>query len=188
VQLDVTKDWLSEDEIREALDALSSAEHLRLGVAAQRLCAGTGFTGGELLNEAVVRLLSGERSCKRALPMVVLLYGAMRSITWSSRSATKTDPLRLGATGTDALADLVQPGRMIDEVLVDQADYRQRLAALESLFTEDDEAFYVVMADADGTSAAQAREQLGLTEVAYATIRKRIRRAINKAYPRGWNE
>ena len=188
VKLDVSGDFLSENEVRDALEALSSADHLRLGVAAQRLCAGTGLTGADLLNEAVCRLLTGNRSCKRTLPIVVLLYGAMRSIAWSSRERAKADPVALGATGTDGLSDRPQPGRTIETLLVDQADYEQRLAALERLFADDEEAFLVVMADADGTPTSQVREQLGLTEAAFATVRKRIRRAINKAYPGGWNE
>ncbi len=188
VKLDVNGGFLSENEVRDALEALSSADHLRLGLAAQRLCAGTGLTGADLLNEAVCRLLAGDRSCKRTLPIVVLLYGAMRSIAWSSRAGARADPIALGATGTDALVDLLQPGRTVETLLVDQADYKQRLAALERLFADDEEAFLVVMADADGTPATQVREQLGLTEAGFATVRKRIRRAINRAYPGGWNE
>lgn len=179
-------DTLSRDEAHAAVAGLSDTDLARLLVAAQRLCAGTAYAAKELLNEAVCRVLVGDRTCRRDLPVVATLVGAMKSIAWSARVAAKTDPVALGSVGADELPGVACRERTAEEALVATANHGEQLEALEALFTDDEEAFFVVMADADGVPAEQVRRDLGMSEAAYATVRRRIRRKINKAYPKGW--
>ena len=186
---EASSEVLSVEELRTALEQLSATENLRLTKAARYFVLGTTMEPAELLNEAVSRALDGTRSCRLGLRIVPFLIGAMKSIAWAHRDAHNEAPrlVSLSATGTETTAlQVPAKGRNAEEWLVAREDYESQRAALEILFADDEPAFLVVTGDIDGMSAEEIRVELDLDLKAYASVRRRIRRKINQAFPRGW--
>jgi len=157
--------------------------------AAKYLVLGTAMEPAELLSEAISRALDGTRSCRRDLRLVPFLIGAMKSIAWADREAKREAPrlVSLSATGAETAAlQVPAKGRNAEEELVAREDYEEQRAALEKLFADDELAFLVITGDMDGMSAEEIRAALELDLRAYASVRRKIRRKINQAFPGGW--
>lgn len=179
----------SVEELRTALEQLSATENVRLMKAAGFFVLGTTMEPAELLGEAVARALDGTRSCHHNLGIVPFLIGAMKSIAWADRDAYKALPrvtsLSVASAETAAL-QVSTKKRNAEEELIAQEDYEEQRAALEKLFADDEPAFLVVTGDMDDMSADEIRAALAIDLKAYASIRRRIRRKINQAFPGGW--
>jgi DNA-directed RNA polymerase specialized sigma24 family protein len=76
---------LSRSEIVAAVRALGDGEKTSLAKIARLYAAKTPYEGSDLLQEAICRVLSGDRSWPREIPAVLLLGGAIRSIAWQWR-------------------------------------------------------------------------------------------------------
>jgi len=181
---------LSNDEVRAALGRLTKEDYIRLMKAARyHALRGTRLQPEELLSEAVCRALDGTRACRRDLPFVVFLVGAMKSIASAEWEAAKVEPQPLSTSaGAVDMAVLRVPAkdRAADEAIAARQEVERRHAALEDLFQNDAEASLVIAGEMEGMSAEELRQALGIDPKTYASIRRRIRRAINKAYPGGW--
>lgn len=189
ISLNTASENFTVDELRVLIDGFSEGDYVRLMRNAGYLVAGTGMDPEELLGEAIGRVLGEDRACPRSLPAVVFLIGVMKSVAWAVRDAARRMPAMesLTASGTsDVVLDLPAPGRSIEDVLIARQDYNARLAALEELFADDTDALLVIMGDADDMPAEEIRELGGFDVKSYATIRKRIRRKIEKEFPGGW--
>lgn len=186
--MDRSAESLSTDELRVAF-ALSPLQRAKLVKAASRLVGGTDYEPDDLVSEAVVRALDGTRTCPRDVPPTVFLWNAMKSIAsaaWESRS------LRPRATSIDGpgsekiAAKLRASERSAEEGLVASEDSAKRLEALMTLFKDDADALCVVMGDLDGLEADEIRALCSLDKLAFPTVRRRIRRTIDRGYPEGW--
>lgn len=176
---------LSAAEFQAALEELGSGDLGRLERAARHLSAGTEFGPDDLLQEAVCRTLEEERVCPRHVGITAFLYNAMKSIASALRKRG------IGYPPHDSLdfeegGGAVAPGRSAEELLVARADYSEGVRALQALFDDDPQALLVVMGDLDGVEAAELKELAGMDDKTFATVRRRIRRKIEKAFPGGW--
>jgi hypothetical protein len=72
-------------EILAAVKALGDGEKTSLAKIARLYATKTPYDGADLLQEAICRLLSGERAWPRGVPAVLLLGGVIRSIAWQWR-------------------------------------------------------------------------------------------------------
>ncbi len=100
-------DHFSVMELRETFESLGDAEYLKLNKAAGYLGWKCGLEGDELLGEAMMRALKGNRHCRRDLPPFVFLVGIMKSLARrSSRSGKRTR-----SPSTWATMLFRQPGR-----------------------------------------------------------------------------
>jgi DNA-directed RNA polymerase specialized sigma24 family protein len=88
---------LSRPEILEAIKALGDGEKTSLAKIARLYAARTPYDGADLLQEAICRVLSGERNWPRGVPAILLLGGVIRSIAWQWRQKD----LRHGSTQPD---------------------------------------------------------------------------------------
>src|SRR5690349_7760247 len=77
-------EWLSTPEISAAISSLSPSDKRKLRKAARFIARINGLDDAELLQEALVRAFEGRRRCRRGLPIVLFLFGAMRSIASSA--------------------------------------------------------------------------------------------------------
>lgn len=180
---------LTVEEIRAAITTMPANDRIRLLKAARGLAAGTGMESKELLGEAVCRALDRTRTCRRDLPVLVFLIGAMKSIAWAAREAEGNAPAMESLDMTDmggAVLQLPAPGRTVEEALVAREDWSERIEALQTLFADDEQALLVIMGDLDGLPATEIREMAGMDEKTLATVRRRIRRKIENAFPGGW--
>jgi len=180
---------LSIDEFRSALETLTDIQVARLIKVAHLFSGGTGLDPAELFGVTVERALGGDRKCPREVHPLVFLKNAMRSVAWAIREGLKGAPkvVSLDTTMVDGRPlDIPDVRRSAEEKLVADVDCEERRCAIENLFMDDEQALMTIMADADGESAESTRAMLGLDKKAFATVRRRARNKINRAYPGGW--
>lgn len=177
-------------EARQAIDGLTPAAFLRLGKAGRLLALGLSCEASDLLSDAICQTLQGRRNCPRDVPLVTFLIGAMRSRASAVRETQKASPVAftLDATGTDGrpLYDPPALTRNVEEWRLAEEDVAARISALEELFAGDDEATMFLWADLEEMPKEEIKAMNDLTDSAYATIRRRMRRQISGRFPHGW--
>jgi DNA-directed RNA polymerase specialized sigma24 family protein len=178
---------LTREEFIEAYTALSKAAQVKLLRAAEILAFKTNMSGDDLLQEAVVRAIDGERNCPAGMPLTTFLYGAMRSIADAERKSLAREGAKVGLEVlAEVGAEPASPGRNAEEAMIAADDFSARVTALLDLFADDEPALMVVMGDLDEIPAEELRQMVGLDKTGFATVRKRIRRKLADAYPNGW--
>jgi hypothetical protein len=85
---------LSVTEVIDRIRNLSDPDALRFKKASQYLSYGGARPPPELRNEVIRRAAAGTRKCPRNLPIVVFLFGVMRSIGSADRKALNRAPKR----------------------------------------------------------------------------------------------
>jgi RNA polymerase sigma-70 factor (ECF subfamily) len=187
----VNRDVFDPDEIRAAFDGLAAIDLARLRRAGRLLALGLACEADDLIGEAVAATLSGARTCPRRMALVPFLIGAMRSIASATRSAAcRAEPaVSLDATGTDGrpLVVPIDPEPTAESRLLAAEDKAERIVALENLFADDEQALLMLWATLELTPKEEIMTMNDLDDTAYATIRRRMRRAINGRYPAGWS-
>lgn len=180
---------LSTSEFADALRHLTANDLGRIEAVAKSHALGTGHGWEDLLQEAICRTLEGGRSCPRSVSPVVFLYNAMRSIAsaWRETLAGQGHHVSVDA-GEDGepTVQVPAPTRNAEQALVARADYAEGVEALQRLFEDDGLALMVVMGGLDGIEGAELAALAGLDEKELATVRRKIRRRIEKAFPEGW--
>lgn len=187
---DAIRDVLDLEEIRSALDGLTQIDLVRLRRAGSKFALALDCTVDDLISEAVCSAYSGGRECRRDLPILVFLIGAMRSIAWNAKVSSRKAgrEISLDATGTDGRPLVVLKSNVPDaETLILRAeDVALRIAALEDLFAADEPALLVIMADLDELSKEEIMAMNEMSETTYNSTRTRIRRKMERRFPNGW--
>jgi hypothetical protein len=194
----------TDDDIRDAIEALTEDDALRLRKAAQAFLLGTEYQDpNELINEAVVRAMDrtmgdqGRHWPKRRVPFVAFMIMTMMSIADGSREShhmSRTDRLEglaLEGEGADHVLDYL--GFSTQSVEDEALDVEEEAAAIarakvdadriDALFADDQQVAWLVMCIKEGKSPAKARALAGFTTTEYETIRKRLRRGAAKLFP-----
>lgn len=186
----MSHDEFSLDEMHSIIGGLTTVDLARLRRAGRLFALGLACEGDELISEAIAATLSGARKCPRRMATVPFLIGAMRSIASASRGAAVNvrKVVSLDATGTDGrpIVVLVDSEPTIESRLLAAEEAAQRINALERLFANDEQASLMMLADLEFTPKEEIMNMLDLDDTAYATVRRRMRRAINGRYPAGW--
>jgi DNA-directed RNA polymerase specialized sigma24 family protein len=163
--------------IEEALEALTMADQVRLKRIAQIRAAGIpGVEWDDLLQEAIMRLLSGSRQCPQDVPFMACLLQTIRSIAHEARQHGKLMPI---ASCEDA-GDV----GVIDELTFErpgpesQAIVRNQIEWIQSMFKNDAESLTVLHALAEGLSPEETVSKVGMTLKRYQSAQKRIRRKL----------
>lgn len=168
---------LSLEEVGRLLSRQRQPDLLRLVALAETWVRGIPRReASDLLNEALVRILSGDRLWPANVSLHAFLSQVMRSIASQWRHEDIREPLAAdqdGALGdgTSAddkfdFADLAQ--RMRDTLLGDQIS----LGIFDHILTQ--------------TSRKQACDQLGLDATGYDTARRRMTRTLRRQFKPGW--
>lgn len=176
-------------EARQAIDSLSSTDLLRLRKAGRQFAFVAGCEVDDLLNEAVCQTIEGVRNCPRAMAMVPFLIGVMRSRASARRQKVEPDLVSVDATDADGrfLYEPVETKSNVEELALSREDASARRDALEALFADDDEATLFLWAYLDALPKEEIMKTIGVDVTAYATIRRRVRRTIDAAFPNGWS-
>lgn len=163
---------LSNEELEAAISGLSKEDVLRLKAIAEKYTGSHDMDAEDLLHEAVVRALSGERkTCPRNLPVVNFLIGVIRSITDSERKKKA----RQGSTCDIDDCQLHDPGGNVEDEVLEKQLYKE----LERFFEEDDEILLMIFHLQDEHSPPEIQENEGWSAKQYNTIRRRMRRKWN---------
>jgi DNA-directed RNA polymerase specialized sigma24 family protein len=179
---------LAVEEIKTTIEALPRIGWLRLHKVARAFCRHTGAEPDDLLQEAFRRALDGARQCPRDVDILRFLAGVMRSIASDWSKARKRRPevslLAPGGVIEEVVARVRDPRPTPDDVLggAQEAD-RMRRAVLD-LFADDLVARALLEGIMDGRQGDDLRSRTGLSETAFASKRRLIRRRIDKAFPR----
>ena len=179
----------SPDEAREQLEGLKDADRVRLNKIAALYAHGTSIQPDDLFQEACEKLLAGDRKWPRDVDLGVFLSRAMKSLAWAARERDKAGPV-VGAEDVNdpdgSGATIEAPNTHPEHRLVAARDYKGLQQSLMDLVEDDEEAASVMLSKFEGMSAEEIRQTLGMDKTRYATVLKRMRRTIEKAYPKGW--
>jgi RNA polymerase sigma-70 factor (ECF subfamily) len=157
-------------DVGAALAALSQEDLLRLRAIARlraRSLPPGAMSWSDLLQEAVLRALTGTRPCPPAVPLLAFLAGVMRSLCdeqWRRHRRQEHLPILHGGGGAD------DPERACAAA--------EALAAIQRLFASDEAALKVITGMISGMGAEEIRCHCDMTAVEYDTTRRRIRRTI----------
>jgi DNA-directed RNA polymerase specialized sigma24 family protein len=181
IKAEKADDVLSVSDIKLRIDSLSEAEWMKLGKSAEILCWGLAIEGQDLLNIAICKILEGKRKCPSDLPVIVTLYGVMKSLVSAYIKKRKRDPLAQSAeiTSEDGLLEDVDLKPNVDtpeEILI----ANQTIKQIEQALSGDETIEMVFMAQMDGYSPNEIQDLVGLSAVQYASTLRAIRRKLDK--------
>jgi RNA polymerase sigma-70 factor (ECF subfamily) len=182
-------DVLTPDELHAAIGSLSDLDYVAVEKATVYWSTGRAISADDLLLKAMTNSLSGARKCPRDLPVKEFLIGAMRSLASSSYKGSKRDPLIIGRAVEDQEEEVSLAhgtAASSEDILIAEERQAAMRTALVSLFKDDPEADLVLTGLLQDMSREEIQKDCNLTDTEYETIRRRIRRAINKHYPKGW--
>ncbi|NYT60279.1 hypothetical protein H0A65_15270 [Alcaligenaceae bacterium] len=171
-------------EVEASLQGLSPADWKRAESIAKLLCGGViGWASGDLLQEALCRLLDGTRVWPVDLHPLVVLKGVMHSIASNARKHNDVSPIDqhvvVDAFETDEDARTPIAHGEVTVTPEDELSGKQQLAELYAALGGDEELELLVMAWAEGERGAEARETLGWDEKRYDAARNRLLRRLN---------
>lgn len=148
---------LSIADLRTAFESFSDVDTLRLKKAAGYYGWKCRVEGDELLDEAVMRALNGDRRCRRDLPPLVFLVGVMRSLASEVIAKREADPIakRVGGdagsvSGPLAAEPSSDPNPEEALIAKEEEERAAKMAAeLEALFQDDEHAQLILMGEMD---------------------------------------
>lgn len=178
------------DEIEDAIRALTHAQWARLKLVATKYAGRCLFGPDDLLQEAFLRALEGDRKCPAHVDVVKFLAEAMRSIAngeaeKSENQVTIISVVQPGGEQEGAV-DPEAPGLSTEETVISAQSVMAIRHAMLALFSDNSQARDLIEGVMEDFSADELRELTGLDETAYASKRRLIRRTIDKHYPEGW--
>lgn len=185
------KDYASTEEVQAALRQLSPADEKKLAMIAAVLCErrieGTseGWQGpDDLLQEAIVRTLAGDKRWRRSVSMVKHLDRAMENISGHAAARHEKAPVLSGLEGEldEGETRLRRPRRAGPHPFDSAVDYgaavKDDLVAARRLFAADQEALRLLESQSEGRTESEIQQLFGIGKTQYDTITKRIRRRL----------
>lgn len=136
----------------------------------------------DLLQKAMLLLLTERRKWKRGLPTFVMLYGVMRSIAYRARR--KQDYLLAEDLGAPSDEDSAVESSPLAEGFSPEADPARavegesELTAVQNAVKGDEELELLVEALADGLTGMDIAKELGWDAKKYDAARKRLSRRL----------
>lgn len=170
-------EYLSIEEVGRLLSRQRQADLLRLAALAKTWIRGVPRRdAADLLNEALTRILSGDRLWPVDVPLLVFLSQVMRSIASQWRHEDMREPL----VADEAKEVSQDPGPEDDRDFIDLT--KRMRAALSG----DHAALGIFDHILSQTSRRQVREQLGIDATGYDTARRRMIRTLRRQFNPGW--
>jgi len=164
--------YLSKEELEAGILRLNDADIFRLRKIANKYTGNHEMEADDLVQEAVLRTLSGGRkTCPRNLPIVNFLVGVIRSIAHSER--VKKD--RAGELCDIDLRQLHSPDSNLENDVLEKQLFKE----LEVIFEEDEEILLLILYLQEGNSPSEIQESEGWSKTQFNTIRRRMRRKWN---------
>lgn len=146
--------------------------------------ASEGYEPEDLLNEAVIRTLTGERTWNKAsVDMVGHLIGVMRSL--SSHMAESVGTRKVSTYLESEVTQVTEEGHVVRPLEQHPSgrpgperilEAHQRVERIEQAFKEDNEVSQVIEALRAGLIGLETQELLGISKTEYETRMKRLRR------------
>lgn len=174
---------LTSDEVSAALIAMTSEDHKRLVLYGHHFRY-TGWEPEDLIHEAIKRLLEETRACPEGIPVLKIVSQVMRSIASEIHEENKKLPtleLVLSHSDTDGMVpDLAVDPITPERILLDQED----LTAVLALFDADVVGQTVAEGIMVGMEGADLCSLADISPAELATVRRRVSRHLQAAFPR----
>jgi len=175
---------LSRDDFLRALAVLADADLAWLVSTGDRLASAiSGWSGGDLLQAAIVRTIRGTRTCPADLKVIVHLVRTMQSI--ASRERRKAHAAEVGWIEIESERGLeANPQTRLEH---DEAERALRTRVLDA-FAHHPNARSVALGTLDGLKGAELRAFTGLDQRAYETARKAMNRELDRHLKRAGHD
>ncbi len=170
---DTDKQYATSEEVRDAIERLSTADHAKLVLIARSFCRarvkGTVVEPLDLLHHAITKTLEGQQRWNKRVSIIRHLDRAMESDSGHiieqniSHDTESLEDLELELAGP-----LLHP--------LDRLSAHEQLNEVLDLFIEDKIARDLLLLKGQGFSASEIQRELGIEKVQYETVTKRIRR------------
>lgn len=176
-------DLATPSQIATALADLGDGDLVRLQrIAKLRTLGLKAVDWRDVLNEAVLRVLSGSRKWPRKVPFMVFMSQTIRSITNEHWRQIRQGVVTLEADlskDPDAQIDDIAPNSVSPER---EALARNTLSYIVGLFEDDRAVLGIIEGLGNGLSPAEIQETSGMNATEYATAQRRIRRRLARAF------
>lgn len=183
-----TSEYLSRAQVEEVLLALTAAEQTALMKIANVYSKKTSFSGEDLLQESIARVLDPtRRAWPRGLQPVRFLAGVAKSIAHDWRVRIPSENYRMeGVTGDReniTRADVDTYGFTSDVRAVERGEISKiDIGKVIALFADDPLAQQVLLSRCMGRTREEIQRLLSLDSIQYETKQKKIRRRIEKLF------
>ena len=186
----IPKKVLTPEEFREALSNLSSADKMRIKLAANHLAPITGWDANDLFHEAIARTLNpeGGRHCPANIEVWKFLIGAMRSI--SSNERNSVDAIIQKSSNLEQYQE--EAGFDPPDLRAspeDEAHYQTLIEKVrpivEKTIGDDEQAMAVFQGVLEEWTPQEVRDAWDMTEKEYDAASQRMRRKLKPAMPKG---
>ena len=156
-------------------------------VMAKRLLGTLTIVPDDLLREATLRILAGQRQLNRSVPIEVNLFGVMRSIasSWHKRRKRKPEISLDDLVSSD---DDGSAGDILEVLLIpddsrapspeEELAYKQEMEALMAVFADRPDAQLVLMGRAEGLKGTELATFAELNASQLATVQRLISRRL----------
>ena len=180
---------LTRDELRAEIESFDSATQLRLERAAARLSDGRGIEADDLLHDAVVKSLNGDRVCPQEVPVAIFLYNVMKSLASSAlKKKRRSKPDENSDVSNDGMKESNPDSHQesAEDTVLSTEAANLLINDMIDLFAEDDDAQLVLMGLCQEMTREEIMADCNLSNTDYNSVRRRIRRKLNEEYPKGW--
>lgn len=186
------KEYWSVEAIKPLLGGLSDADWVKLNRAAIYRSAIASMSAEDLLQEALERVLSGQRRCPKNVGILVCLKQTMRSIvSASAKSFSKKpniDPIPDFEEYTIQESATQEAPKSIEEILCSEGEAQKIKSKIMAIFEHDPTSQMILEGRIEEMSAKEIQSMLEIDQKQYQTKSKYIRRTILKNFPNGWDQ
>jgi len=188
------EDYYSPEEVREGLEALSTADWARIQLAGRHFAARSDMAGDDIVQEACLRVLTTRRCLKR-FTVVEFVLGTMRSVA-SEELRSRAQRRASGQGGAVPETEKIVVDPLGDTVFV-ATDLSPEDQALSNVFLSralqqvarcyegDDQLELLAEGLFDGLRGKELEELLGVDTKGLAAIKRRLARRITAKFPDG---
>jgi RNA polymerase sigma factor (sigma-70 family) len=173
----------SAEDCKDEIEEVSRHQGDRLLLIARYFAARARLSPEDLLQEALTRVLCGDRQRPPDVDIVAFLGGVMKSIASSEvRKRARREDAGYAETPTDLglFADTVSDGRAGVEETICREEHDAAFHAWLYEQFDDEETQLVLLGVFEGLSGEELCVQTGVSKSQLATIRRRIRRKISE--------
>lgn len=179
-------DHLSVDEVREAIRQLGTGDAAKIRQVARWFERRCGMPADDLMQEAFVRMMGGRRRVPRGPDFVAVVLQVIRSI-----ASGETDAIAKGQREVRSIPNGMDGPEMVDSspspacMVLSAHDGGQILTTIDHLVEDDEELQLLVEGLCDGMKGEELVLLLEVDSKGLATIRKRLKRKLLSAFPKG---
>ena len=179
-------DHLSVDEVREMIRQLNPTDATKINKSARWFSLRCHMPAEDLRQEAFKRLLSGSRQARRCVEFAREVTGAIKSIASAEIEAIRNGlrEVRPPPDGVTA-SDLADPSPSPERLLMSSRDDGEMLAAIGLLIEDDEQLQLLLEGICDQMRGDQLEELLGVDTQGLASARRRLKRKLQSAFPKG---